>query len=79
MPMRIATVMSININRIQQQLETEKFPPKFPGEPNRAFHQLNKEEQATFEKKRLAEYCRLVRFDTIGWLRKIICCLKSVK
>ncbi|XP_026280416.1 DNA polymerase epsilon catalytic subunit 1 [Frankliniella occidentalis] len=44
--------------RIQQQLETEKFPSQFPGGPNRAFHQLNKEEQATYEKKRLSEYCR---------------------
>ena len=30
--------------RIQQQLETEKFPPKFPGGESRAFHQLSKEE-----------------------------------
>ena len=44
--------------RIQQQLETEKFPPKFPGGDARAFHQLSKEEQAASEKKRLAEYCR---------------------
>jgi hypothetical protein len=44
--------------RIQQQLETEKFPGKLPGEPARAFYQLTKEEQATYEKKRLAEYCR---------------------
>jgi hypothetical protein len=29
-----------------------------PGEPARAFYQLTKEEQATYEKKRLAEYCR---------------------
>ena len=46
--------------RIQQQLETEKFPPSSfnPGGPNRAFHQLTKEERATAEKNRLAEYCR---------------------
>merc|ERR1719414_115525 len=44
--------------RIQQQLETEKFPPFFPDGPHRAFHQLTKEERATAEKKRLAEYCR---------------------
>ena len=44
--------------RIQQQLETEKFPPQFPGGPQRAFHQLSKEERALIEKKRLAEYCR---------------------
>jgi len=45
--------------RIQQQLETEKFPPSIwaPNEP-RAFHQLKKDEQAAFEKKRLQEYCR---------------------
>ena len=44
--------------RIQQQLETEKFPPMFPGGPHRAFHQLTKDERAAAEKKRLAEYCR---------------------
>jgi hypothetical protein len=46
------------LRRIQQQLETEKFPGKLPGEPARAFYQLTKEEQANYEKKRLAEYCR---------------------
>ncbi|ESO90687.1 hypothetical protein LOTGIDRAFT_217825 [Lottia gigantea] len=45
-------------HRIQQQLENEKFPPFFPGGEQRAFHQLNREEQATIEKKRLADYCR---------------------
>ncbi|KAK3853994.1 hypothetical protein Pcinc_039493 [Petrolisthes cinctipes] len=44
--------------RIQQQLETERFPPAEPGGKHRAFHQLNKEEQAAAEKKRLQEYCR---------------------
>lgn len=44
--------------RIQQQLETEKFPPLFPGGPNRAFHEISREDQATYEKKRLSEYCR---------------------
>ena len=41
-------------NRIQQQLENEKFPPMFPGGDPRPFHKLTKEEQATIEKKRLA-------------------------
>lgn len=44
--------------RIQQQLETEKFPPLFPNGPNRAFHELSKEDQAAYEKKRLSDYCR---------------------
>lgn len=44
--------------RIKQQLETEKFPSQFPGGPLRAFHQLNREERAAVEKKRLTEYCR---------------------
>jgi len=44
--------------RIQQQLETEKFPPLFPGGPNRAFHEMSREDQAAYEKKRLSEYCR---------------------
>ena len=28
--------------RIQQQLEMERFPPLVPGQPHRAFHQLPK-------------------------------------
>ena len=40
-------------HRIQQQLESEKFPPFFPNGRPRAFHQLNREEQARHEKKRL--------------------------
>ncbi|XP_025837463.1 DNA polymerase epsilon catalytic subunit A [Agrilus planipennis] len=46
--------------RIQQQLETEKFPPLFPGKPQRAFHELSRQEQAELEKKRLSVYCRKV-------------------
>ncbi|RMC06098.1 hypothetical protein DUI87_17643 [Hirundo rustica rustica] len=45
-------------HRIQQQLESEKFPPLFPDGPPRAFHELSREEQAKYEKKRLADYCR---------------------
>ncbi|KAI9558619.1 hypothetical protein GHT06_015407 [Daphnia sinensis] len=44
--------------RIQQQLENEKFPPVVPGMPTRAFHQLSREEQSAKEKQRLSEYCR---------------------
>nr|XP_003707004.1 PREDICTED: DNA polymerase epsilon catalytic subunit A [Megachile rotundata] len=44
--------------RIQQQLENEKFPPQFPGGPRRAYHELSREEQASYEKKRLTEYCK---------------------
>lgn len=44
--------------RIQQQLETEKFPPLFPNGPSRAFHELSKEDQAAYEKKRLTDYSR---------------------
>ncbi len=44
--------------RIQQQLEMEKFPSEYPNGPPRAFHQLNKEDRASYEKKRLTEYCR---------------------
>ncbi|XP_039270554.2 DNA polymerase epsilon catalytic subunit A-like [Styela clava] len=46
-------------HRIQQQLETEKFPSFFPGGKPRAFHELNKIERAEQEKKRLQEYCRI--------------------
>jgi DNA polymerase epsilon subunit 1 len=44
--------------RIQQQLENEKFPSLKSGEPMRQFHQLSHEEQAEIEKTRLQEYCR---------------------
>ncbi|XP_050693132.1 DNA polymerase epsilon catalytic subunit A-like [Eriocheir sinensis] len=44
--------------QLRQQLETERFPPVEPGGERRGFHQLNKEEQAAEEKKRLQEYCR---------------------
>ena len=44
--------------RIQQQLETEKFPSLFAGGPTRAFHELSREDRAAFEKKRLSDYCR---------------------
>ncbi|XP_057662319.1 DNA polymerase epsilon catalytic subunit 1 [Diorhabda carinulata] len=46
--------------RIQQQLETEKFPSEYPGGPPRAFHQMSRIEQADLEKKRLTVYCRKV-------------------
>ncbi|KAG2471169.1 DPOE1 polymerase, partial [Polypterus senegalus] len=45
-------------HRIQQQLESEKFPSLFPNGPPQAFHELSREEQAKHEKKRLADYCR---------------------
>ena len=41
-------------HRIQQQLENEKFPSLYPGGNARAFHELQRDEQAAFEKKRLA-------------------------
>lgn len=46
--------------RIQQQLETEKFPPQYPGGSSRAFHQLPRLEQSELEKQRLLTYCRKV-------------------
>lgn len=41
------------IQRTVQQLEMETFPSEFPGGPPRHFHQMSKEEQATWQKKRL--------------------------
>ena len=41
-------------HRIQQQLENEKFPPAMPGGNPRAFHEMSREDQAMYEKKRLA-------------------------
>lgn len=41
-------------HRIQHQLESEKFPPLLPEGPARAFHELSREEQAKYEKRRLA-------------------------
>ncbi|XP_036290221.1 DNA polymerase epsilon catalytic subunit A isoform X1 [Pipistrellus kuhlii] len=45
-------------HRIQHQLESEKFPALTPDGPARAFHELSREEQAKYEKRRLADYCR---------------------
>ncbi|XP_055677958.1 DNA polymerase epsilon catalytic subunit 1 [Lutzomyia longipalpis] len=47
------------LQRIQQQLETETFPPLFPGGPPRAFNQLSREDQVAYEKKRLNDYCKM--------------------
>lgn len=44
--------------RIQQQLEIERYPSLVPGGPTRAFHELSRDDQAAYEKKRLADYCR---------------------
>lgn len=41
-------------HRIRHQLESEKFPPLIPEGPARAFHELSREEQAKYEKRRLA-------------------------
>lgn len=41
-------------HRIQHQLESEKFPALTPDGPARAFHELSREEQAKYEKRRLA-------------------------
>lgn len=43
--------------KIKQQLEVEKMPGKFPGDPPRLFHKLSLADQALMEKKRLADYC----------------------
>ena len=40
--------------KIKQQLEVEKHPGKYPGDPPRSFHTLSAAEQAQMEKKRLA-------------------------
>lgn len=41
-------------HRIQHQLESEKFPPLTAEGPARAFHELSREEQAKYEKRRLS-------------------------
>lgn len=41
-------------HRIQHQLESEKFPALTAEGPTRAFHELSREEQAKYEKRRLA-------------------------
>lgn len=46
--------------RIQQQLQIEKFPPVLGSDTPRAFHQLTKEERAIFERKRISDYSKKV-------------------
>ena len=43
---------------IRLQLESEKIPPVRPGDPPVNFHSLPPYEQASLEKKRLADYCK---------------------
>uniref|UniRef100_A0A914W395 DNA polymerase epsilon catalytic subunit n=1 Tax=Plectus sambesii TaxID=2011161 RepID=A0A914W395_9BILA len=66
--------------RIVQQLENEKFPPLEKGGPQRAFHQLTKEEQLQIEKKRLQGYCRRAykrQHDTRTEVRKTMVCQRE--
>lgn len=48
------------LQRIQEQLEMEKFPPLQAGGSFRTFHELAKEDQTECKKKRLSDYCRKV-------------------
>lgn len=52
------TANRAEFRRIQQQLEGVEFPPLYPGGPPRAFYQLNREEKAAEEKKKLVEYTK---------------------
>lgn len=73
-------------HRIQQQLENEKFPPQYPGGAPRAFHELTREEQASYEKKRLAgKFGKIACFFVLmsarefrGWLKGLACCRHAV-
>ena len=53
-PSRLVPASRSEYHRIQHQLESEKFPPLTPEGPARAFHELSREEQAKYEKRRLA-------------------------
>ncbi|XP_050295840.1 DNA polymerase epsilon catalytic subunit 1 [Anthonomus grandis grandis] len=63
--------------RIQQQLELEKFPSSKPGGRHRSFHELTKVERAHVEKQRLEAYCRKVysklRVTRVGEKTTTIC------
>lgn len=54
MPSSAVPASRSEYHRIQQQLESEKFPALAPDATPRAFHELSREEQAKYEKKRLA-------------------------
>jgi DNA polymerase epsilon subunit 1 len=54
-------------NMIKNQLEREMFPPKFPDNPPRSFHDLKLPEQNALIKKRVEEYSKKVyakKFET---------------
>lgn len=54
MPCSAVPASRSEYHRIQQQLESEKFPALAPDAAPRAFHELSRDEQAKYEKKRLA-------------------------
>lgn len=45
---------------IRHALENEKFPGRFPNSPQRTFQDLSTDEQATYVKKRLTDYCKKI-------------------
>lgn len=47
-------------NMIKRALENEKFPPKYPRDPQRTWDDLSNEEQAAAVKKRLSDYSKKV-------------------
>lgn len=64
-------------HRIQHQLESEKFPALTPNGPARAFHELSREEQAKYEKRRLAG--EGPRLWGLCWVVLVLHGLRSVK
>lgn len=53
-------------NMLKNQLEQEKFPPRFPSEPERAYHELSLAEQEAHIKKRMSDYTRKIYGKTFN-------------
>lgn len=67
-------------NMVKHRLETEDFPPRYPGQPRRHWDELDKEDQTVHIKKRLTDYSRKAYHrvkDTITIEKEAIICQRE--
>jgi DNA polymerase epsilon subunit 1 len=74
------TANKSEFNMLRNQLEQEKFPPRRPGDPERAFHDLPPHEQETQLKKRMGQFSQKVygkKFSTKVVEKEAIVCQRE--